>query len=114
MSFRTLLWEKLYSASQGASRIPNNLTAQEIIGSIAAAGIILLLCWLVVRKGFFYISENAGASRITSFLFGGSIAAAWCLGSLEWIGPGSARWMVMVMLVSTIGSITYLVWVKNR
>lgn len=113
MSLREFLWDWLYAGGEGTP-MPTSLTGAEIVGALVVAGIILAVCWLGLRKAFFRVAERARASRQASVVFGGLIAAAWMIGSLEWAGMGSLGWMLLLALGSTVGTAAYLVWVRSN
>jgi len=112
MALREWLWETIYTG-RAEALMPETLTSTEIVGALIMAGLILAGCWLGIRKAFFRLAESARASRQASVVFGALIAVAWLIGSLEWSGFDSVRWMLVLMLVATVGIVTYLVWVKH-
>ena len=112
MALREWLWETLY-AGRAEALMPETLPSTEILGALIMAGLILAGCWLGIRKALFRLAESARASRQASLVFGVLLAVAWLIGALEWGGVDSVRWMLVLMLVTTVGTVTYLIWVKH-
>ncbi|MCP4350122.1 MAG: hypothetical protein GY795_31995 [Desulfobacterales bacterium] len=113
MSLRVFLWEK-FCASEVFMAMPNTPTSKEIMISIFVCAFFMGISWWGFKQAFFYVSESARASQRASVAFGLFISFAWLFGALEWAGWESTRWMVVIMLCTTIFTITYLVWVKKK
>ncbi len=112
MSLREWLWDTVY-ATDGAL-MQDSVVGAELVGALLMAGMILVLCWFGMRKLFFRIAQSANVSRKATLVFGGCFILAWLLGALEGAGVNSVQWMLILMILSTAGTFTYLMWVKNR
>lgn len=108
-SLREVLWLKFYSGELP----PDSLVSKEIITSIIIA-ILIVICWWGVRRLFFLIAQRANTARKTGIVFCICWSCAWLIGSLELSGYRSFNFMVLLLLLSLIGSLGYLAWVRKR
>jgi hypothetical protein len=110
-SLREFLWEKIY----GGELPPDTLVLKEFFYSLIGV-LIIALFWFIFRRLFFHIAQRAKPARATAWMFCGCSALGWFIGSLEPMpfGYGSFKLMVLLILLSFIGSIVYLSWINKK
>lgn len=114
MSLREFLWDKVFAPDQGLAVMPDLLDNKEIIVSAVVASVWILLCWFLIRRGFFLISESARPARTAALVFGIGLSASWVLGSLDRLGLDSTKYMIILMAAFLVGTFAYLGWVRSR
>ena len=108
-SLRELMWSVFY----GGGLPPEGLLVWEILACLGV-GVIIVLCWFPVRMLFFLISEKAKVARAVAWVFCISWAWAWVVGGLELFALWTITFVFWLSLLSLIGSIGYLIWVKAK